>query len=95
MSRSIAEMNKRYDEVMKYTRTTIRCTQETLDDLKFMREATRLSTSSIIGGLVKDFLSEHRKELEGMLANREQTEKEGLLKTIYKNLEKETLGGDK
>ena len=68
-------------------RTSVRLTQETLDDLKFMRKATGLPMSTILEGLMTDFMREHRKRLEGLLHSKEQAKKVGLVKTIYENLE--------
>tara|TARA_R100000458_G_scaffold48889_1_gene48204 strand:+ start:2784 stop:3032 length:249 start_codon:yes stop_codon:yes gene_type:complete len=72
------------------TRTSVRLTQETLDDLKFMRQATGLPMSTILEGLMTDFMKDHRTRLERLLHSREQAEKVGLVKTIYENLESKT-----
>tara|TARA_R100001224_G_scaffold69033_1_gene41790 strand:- start:329 stop:577 length:249 start_codon:yes stop_codon:yes gene_type:complete len=72
------------------TRTSIRLTQETLDDFKLMRQATGLPMSTILEGLMTDFMKDHRKRLEGLLHSKEQAKKVGLVKTIYENLESKT-----
>ena len=91
-------MSKR-KEGRSYTRTSVRLTEETLEDLKFMRQATGLPMSTILEGLVTDFLRDHRSRLERLLHSKEQAEKiedqtlpfteekVGLVKTIYENLE--------
>ena len=79
-------MSKR-EEGRIYTRTSVRLTEETLEDLKFMRKATGLSMSTILEGLMTDFMKDHRKRLEGLLHSKEQAKKVGLVKTIYENLE--------
>ena len=82
-------MSKR-EEGRIYTRTSVRLTQETLDDLKFMRKATGLPMSTILEGLMTDFMRDHRTRLEGLLHSKEQAKKVGLVKTIYENLESKT-----
>ena len=82
-------MSKR-EEGRIYTLTSVRLTQETLEDLKFMRKATGLSMSTILEGLMTDFMRDHRKRLEGLLQSKEQAKKVGLIKTIYDNLESKT-----
>ena len=72
------------------TRTSIRLTQETLEDFKLMRQATGLPMSTILEGLMTDFMKDHRTRLEGILHSKEQAKKEGLIKTIYDNLESKT-----
>jgi hypothetical protein len=52
-----------------------------------MRQATGLPMSTILEGLVTDFLRDHRSRLERLLHSKEQAEKVGLVKTIYENLE--------
>ena len=71
-------------------RTSVRLTQETLEDLKFIRKATGLPMSTILEGLMTDFMRDHRKRLEGLLQSKEQAKKVGLIKTIYDNLESKT-----
>jgi len=72
------------------TRTSIRLTQETLEDFKLMRQATGLPMSTILEGLMTDFMKDHRTRLEGILHSKEQAKKVGLIKTIYDNLESKT-----
>jgi hypothetical protein len=79
-------MSKR-EEGRIYTRTSVRLTEETLADLKFMRKATGLPMSTILEGLMTDFMRDHRTRLEGLLHSKEQAKKVGLVKTIYENLE--------
>ena len=82
----ILDMSKR-KEGRSYTRTSVRLTEETLEDLKFMRQATGLPMSTILEGLVTDFLRDHRSRLERLLHSKEQAEKVGLVKTIYENID--------
>ena len=82
-------MSKR-EEGRIYTRTSVRLTHETLEDLKFIRKATGLPMSTILEGLITDFMRDHRKRLEGLLQSKEQAKKVGLIKTIYDNLESKT-----
>ena len=46
--------------------------------------------STILEGLMTDFMRDHRKRLEGLLHSKEQAKKVGLIKTIYDNLESKT-----
>ena len=72
-----------------YTRTSVRLTQETLEDLKFIRKATGLPMSTILEGLMADFMRDNRKRLEGLLRSKEQAEKLGI-NTILDYLESNT-----
>lgn len=81
-------MSKR-EEGRIYTRTSVRLTEETLEDLKFMRKATGLPMSTILEGLMTDFMRDNRKRLEGLLRSKEQAEKLGI-NTILDYLERDT-----
>ena len=81
-------MSKR-EEGRIYTRTSVRLTEETLEDLKFMRKATGLPMRTILEGLMTDFMRDNRKRLEGLLRSKEQAEKLGI-NTILDYLERDT-----
>ena len=81
-------MSKR-EEGRIYTRTSVRLTQETLEDLKFIKKATGLPMRTILEGLMTDFMRDNRKRLEGLLRSKEQAEKLGI-NTILDYLERDT-----
>ena len=72
------------------SRISLQLSKKTDEHLKLIREATGLSTSVIVEGMIIDFMAEHAERIERLKYFREKGEKSSsLLKTIYEKTDKE------
>ena len=72
------------------SRVSIQLTREADDQLKLIKQATGLSESVIVEGMIIDFMAVHAERIERLKYFREKGEKSSsLLKTIYENTDKE------
>ena len=72
------------------SRVSIQLTREADDQLKLIKQATGLSASVIVEGMIIDFMAEHAQRIERLKYFREKGEKQSsLVKTIYENGDKE------
>ena len=72
------------------SRISFQLSKKADEHLKLIREATGLSTSVIVEGMIIDFMAEHAQRIERLKYFREKGEKSSsLIKTIYENGDKE------
>ena len=68
------------------SRVSIQLTREADDQLKLIKQATGLSASVIVEGMIIDFMAEHAERIERLKYFREKGERQSsLVKTIYEN----------
>jgi len=68
------------------SRVSIQLTKEADDQLKLIKQATGLSASVIVEGMIIDFMAEHAQRIERLKYFREKGERQSsLVKTIYEN----------
>lgn len=72
------------------SRISFQLSKKADEHLKLIREATGLSTSVIVEGMIIDFMAEHAERIERLKYFREKGEKSSsLIKTIYEKTDKE------
>lgn len=82
-------MSKREEDKSLYIIQRLEVAEETYQDMELIIAATGLPLNTIMEGLIKDFMTDHRKRLEKLLRSKEQAKKVGI-NTILDYLERDT-----